>query len=49
MPNIYGNKTNVVELDKAIDYFSKRFLHKLASKYQETDLKMKHIEDIEFA
>ena len=49
IPNVYGNKANVVELEKAIDYFSKRFMEKLAAKYQETDLKMKHIEDLEFA
>ena len=47
--NKYGNKTNVVELDKAIDYFSKRFLDKLSAKYQETELKMRHLEDAEFA
>jgi Ran GTPase-activating protein (RanGAP) involved in mRNA processing and transport len=46
--NKYGNKTNVVELDKAIDYFSKRFMEKLAKKYQENEVKMKDSEDIEF-
>ena len=37
--NLYSNKTNVVEFDKALDYFSKKFMDKLVAKYEENELK----------
>ena len=47
--NLYGNKTNVVEFDKALDHFSKRFLGKLVAKYEENEIKRQELEDVEFA
>jgi len=47
--NLYGNKTNVVELDKAHDHFSKKFLEKIVAKYEENELKKQELEDAEFA
>jgi hypothetical protein len=47
--NVYGNKTNVVELDKAVDYFADRFLNKLINKLEENDLLRREVEDADFA
>ena len=47
--NLYGNKTNVMEIDKAADYFSKKFLNQLVAKYEENELKKQELEDVEFA
>ena len=46
---LYGNKTNVVEFDKALDFFSKKFMEKLVAKYEEHEQKKYELEDVEFA
>lgn len=45
---LYGNKTNVVEIDKGLDHFAEKFLTKLVAKYQENELKKLEMEDTEF-
>ena len=47
--NFYGNKTNVVEFDKALDHFSKKFLEKIVAKYEENELKKLELDEVEFA
>ena len=46
IPNLYGNKTNVMRADKALDYFADRFLNKLLDHFEENE--RKEAEEAEF-